>query len=95
MLDCGESPLGVDAVRSARLKETQGFGQIFTWDTQVDGSTRHTLAGHLIHRLHVVTPGIRRRRCQDNQLIVQSDCSAGHKWERHTHTQHCILKRQQ
>lgn len=51
----------------------------FTWDAQVDGRARHILSRHLIHSFDMVTPCIRCSGCQDNQLIVQSDCSAGHK----------------
>lgn len=52
---------------------------IFTWDAQVDSRTRHSLAGQLVHRLYMITSGVRCSGCQDNQLIVQSNCSARNK----------------
>lgn len=65
------------------LRRPWGLGQILTWNAQVDGGTYRALSGHLIHRLHVVTSCICYHCCQDDQLIVQSDCSAGHKWDEH------------
>lgn len=52
---------------------------IFTWDAQVDSRTRRILSCHLVHHLCMVTSCVCCGGCQDDQLIVRSDFSAGHK----------------
>lgn len=67
------------AHRAVGTKQT-----LLTRDAQVDHWTCCILSCHLIHRLDMVTSCVCCRGCQDDQLIVQSDWSAGHKQDTHT-----------
>lgn len=76
------------ARRAVGTKQT-----LLTRDAQVDHWTCCILSRHLIHRLYMVTSCVCRRGCQDDQLIVQSDWSAGHKQDTHTTLHYKTLTR--
>lgn len=67
----------------------------FTWDAQIDRWTRHIVSCHLVNSLHMVTSCIHGCGCQDNQLIVQSDCSVGHKNTENTGLQRTRQQKQE
>lgn len=50
-----------------------------TGDAQVDGRAGLVLPVPLVHRLHVVSPGVAGGRRQDHQLVLQGDGSASEK----------------
>lgn len=76
------------AHRAVETKQT-----LLTRDAQVDRWTCCILSCHLVHRLYMVTSCVCRRGCQDDQLIVQSDWSAGHKQDTHITSHYKTLTR--
>lgn len=62
-----------------------------TCDADVDGRTCHCFPCQLIHRLCVVTSRVCRCGCQDDQLIVQGDCSVGPKQKKRYYSTDVII----